>query len=250
MIENNFVEQQGVGDRADRRTEKRFLRAAKRRAFSIVELLSVMAVISVISGLAVVGVQGGSTGTALETGSRKVAQYLELARSEAIRRHAVVRFVAAREWAQRDDATLRRFSLWAWDAEAEIFTPITPWEELPTGTVFEPELPEYTRNSEYAAADPSSVRAESVLGESFAGRAAWLIAEDQHTISARYVEFLPAGNARIPGASTRKAAFVVAQGYLDDAGALRYRPSTENGPANWAQVNLDTLSGNVRIYRP
>jgi prepilin-type N-terminal cleavage/methylation domain-containing protein len=85
-------------------------RPFSQRAFSFIELLSVMAVISVVSGFAVVSVNGGSTGTALETGSRKVAQYLELARSEAISRHAVVRFVAAREWAHRDDATLRRFS--------------------------------------------------------------------------------------------------------------------------------------------
>lgn len=229
----------------------RLRQSIKRRAFSFVELLSVMAVISVVSGLAVVGVNGGSAGTALETGGRKVAQYLELARSEAIRRHAVVRFVAAREWAHRDDATLRRFSLWAWDAEAEVFTPITPWEELPVGTVFEPELPDYTRNSSYAEADPSTVRADCILADSFAKRAGWEIEDQLSTISSRYVEFLPSGNARIPGASTRKAAFVVTQGYIDpDDGTLHYRPTTPDGPKNWAQVNVDTLTGNVRFYRP
>ncbi len=250
MIDIKIAEQQAVLTRGRANDRERARRPFEQRAFSFVELLSVMAVISVISGLAVVGVNGGSAGTALETGSRKVAQYLELARSESIRRHAVVRFVAAREWAQRDDATLRRFSLWAWDAEAESFTPITPWEELPVGTIFETQLPEYTRLSTYAESDPSTVRADCILADSFAERAGWEIEDSAGAISSRFVEFLPSGNMRIPGATTRKAAFVVTQGYIAEDGTLHYRPTTPDGPKNWAQVNVDALTGNVRVYRP
>jgi hypothetical protein len=147
-------------------------------------------------------------------------------------------------------AVSARFSLWAWDAEAEVFTPITPWEELPVGTVFEPQLPDYTRNSAYAEADPSTVRADCILADTFSKRAEWVIDDAPNEISSRYVEFLPSGNVRIPGASTRKAAFVVTQGFVDERGELQHRPTTSNGPANWAQVNVDTLTGNVRVYRP
>lgn len=221
-----------------------------KRAFSMVELMAVMAVISVVSGFAVVGVNNGTGPANLDTASRKVAQYMQLARSEAITRHTVVRFMVAREWSAKEDATLRRFSLWAWNPEVEVFTPITPWEELPVGLIFEPELPSYANASDYAAADPSSVRVDYVLDHKFAERASFVAVDGQGEISTRFIEFLPSGNARIPGAGTRRAAFVLTQGFLTPQGDLHYQPRTQTGPANWAQVNLDLLTGNARIYRP
>ena len=59
----------------------------KLAGFSLVELISVVALVSVISGFAVVGVNTGAGGTNLETGARKVANLLHLARSQAISRN-------------------------------------------------------------------------------------------------------------------------------------------------------------------
>ena len=42
---------------------------------------------------------------------------------------------------------------------------------------------------------------------------------------------------------------VVINGYIDSAGGgdIIY---TDEGAKNWAQFNVDTLTGRVRIYRP
>jgi hypothetical protein len=216
----------------------------------MVELIAVVAVISVVSGFAVVGVNGGAGGSNLDAGARKVANSLVLARSEAISRHTVVRFVVAHDWAGKDDASLRRFSLWAWDADAAQFFPISKWEELATGLIMEPGLPDYVRESEYAESDPAAVRAECVLDVRHAESAAFIQEGDHGSISTRYIEFMPSGNVRIPGGGGRRATYVVTQGYQQPTGELLYTPRGEHGPADWAQVNVDTLTGNVRIYQP
>ena len=219
------------------------------RGFSLVELLAVVAMMSLLLGLTVPAVRSIS-GSSLNVGVRKVADLLNLARSEAIARHSVVRFAVVTDWPGKPEAALRKASLWNWDPELEQFVPLSDWEELPEGLTFESYLPEYIKRADYASADGSTVRGDSVLDPGFSQAAEFTIPSPDGTITARFVEFLPSGNAKIPGGNARRAIFVTVPGFTSENGELTYTVASDGVPTTWAQVNLDTLTGRVQVLQP
>jgi hypothetical protein len=221
-----------------------------RVAFSLIEVLAVLAVVTVITGLSVPAINGINGGNTLSTSAAKMAGLMSVARNEAISRHTVVRFVVAREWQNKQAANLRRVSLWAWDAEIEQYVPLTPWEDLPEGIVMEPQLPDYVKNSRYANDDRASVHGDYVLEPRFDEIAEFNPGTEDEPVDARYIEFTPSGNLRVPGGKARNAIFVMTNGVATEEGTLRYTKRAENGPANWAQFNVDSLTGRVRVYQP
>ncbi len=239
---------------------------AARRAFSLVEVIAVVSVMTVLAGLTAPAMKGLTGSNTLDSGVRKVAGLLSLARNEAIARHTVVRFVVATNWPGKTDANLRRVSLWAWDAHRESdgttdrddlnhYTPLTGWEELPVGVALDPvgaQSPAgaYLQTASYAVADATSVRGDYLLDPNFAAQE-FAAGTGGEQITTRFIEFLPSGNLRIPGGNARQAILVATQGYQKAGGSLTYTTNSGNGqPANWAQVNVDSLTGRVRIYRP
>jgi prepilin-type N-terminal cleavage/methylation domain-containing protein len=220
------------------------------RGFSLVELLAVIAMISVLLGLTVPAVRGFTSSSSLNTGVRKMADLLNLARSEAIARHSVVRFAVVTDWPGKPEAALRKASLWNWDPELEQFVQLTNWEELPQGLTFETYLPEYIKGADYASVDGSTVRGDSVLDPEFSGAAEFSIPSPDGTITARFVEFLPSGNARIPGGNARRAIFVTVPAFASGDGELTYTAASDGQPTTWAQVNLDTLTGRIQVLQP
>jgi prepilin-type N-terminal cleavage/methylation domain-containing protein len=236
-----------------------------RSGFSVLELLTVMALISIISGFVVPALKGIVSGNAVDIGASEFSDLLGLARSEAITQHTIVRFVVATSWPGQDaDADLRRASLWSWHSDPNspvggYFLQFTPWQELPIGVILEPGIPFYLQPSQtshplpqYAQADASTVHGSCVLDATFASSANFDAATIQGTISTRYIEFLPSGSARIPvnsGPPATRAVYVLAQGYAENGNVIR--TSQSNGyPSNWAQINVDTLTGRARVFRP
>jgi hypothetical protein len=215
----------------------------------MIELLTVMGLISVLAGVSLPAIKGVTGSRSLSTGAAELAGWLNTARSEAIARHTVVRFMIARQWDSRTNANLRRLSLWAWDAEAQNFFPISKWEELPEGIILEPKVPDYLANAAYAQADPSVVRGDSVLTESF--RTAEFAAGTQaEPLSARYIEFLPSGTARVPGSSARRLIYVATPGFQRGGEIVHTTNAGDGRPTDWAQINVDTFTGRARVYLP
>lgn len=230
----------------------RSIRRARSLGFSLIELLAVVSVISVLAGLGVPAIKGLTGSNGLNTGARKIADWMNVARSEAISRHTRVRFAVAREWKAsegREDSSLRKISLWAWDGEVEQYLPLKKWEELPVGVVVEPVLPNYIEQAAYAKDDRSSVRGDCVLDERF-DQAEFDAGTGRETVTARFIEFLPSGSMRIPGGVARQAIFVATQGFSNPDGSLTYTSRAGEGPATWAQINVDSLTGRIRVYRP
>lgn len=227
------------------------LSAARQAAgFSLVEMLAVIAVISVVAGFFVPAVKGLTGGNTVDTGAAELRGLLTLARSEAIAQHTIVRFVIATDWSgQETDADLRRVSLWSWHADTQCFLQLTAWQELPVGLLLEPGVPTYIGSARYAN-DPSTVHGDGVLGPGFADAAGFIASTNAGTIYTRYIEFLPTGSARIPGGSTTQAIFVATQGYTDANQQITYTSRANGQPTNWAQINVDTLTGRAQIYRP
>ena len=48
----------------------------------------------------------------------------------------------------------------------------------------------------------------------------------------------------------RRAIFVATQGFADPGQPITYTSQANGRPANWAQVNVDTLTGRARVYQP
>ncbi len=209
-----------------------------------------MAIVTLLAGISVPAVKGVNGANTVAVGAGKLSGLLTLARSEAIAQHTIVRFVVAENWNGQTDANCRRMSLWAWRADIGSFAPLTNWEELPVGVIIERELPAYIRAAQYATDDASTVRGSSVLDESSASTAEFAAGTGQDAISTRFIEFLPSGSARIPGSAERRAIFVATQGFANPDQRLTYTSQANGQPNNWAQVNVDTLTGRVHVYRP
>jgi prepilin-type N-terminal cleavage/methylation domain-containing protein len=223
----------------------------RRAAFSLVEMTTVMAVITVIAGIAFPAVKGITGANAMDVGAGKLGSLMTLARSEAIARHTIVRFVVATDWPGRgSDASFRRMSLWSWQPDTATYGQLTNWDELPDGVIIERTLPDYIRGASYAAADATTVRGSYILDESQSADASLTVDTGDGPITGRFIEFLPSGAARIPGSPDRRAIFVATQGFGNSDKHIVYTSQSNNRPANWAQVNVDALTGRVHIYRP
>jgi len=213
--------------------------------------MAVMAIISIAAGFVTPAFKGIVNGSSLDSGASRLAGLLNQARNEAIAQHTVVRFAVATAWPDATaEGNLRRVSLWALDPESGRYLQIGKWEELPIGFVLEKEIPDYVRSATYALNDTSSVRGSCVLTDDASVDASFTAESTLGNIPTRYIDFLPNGSARIPGSSDRQAIFVATNGFADASNRIT-RTSQSNGRAtNWAQLNVDSLTGRTHIYRP
>lgn len=210
----------------------------------MIEMLTTISLLAVVSAITVPALQGVNSANSLSVAAREFSNLLSQARSEAIARHNVVR-VAVETYNETSNVALRRASLWEWNEEEQKFVQFTPWQNLTEGLVFENSAPEYIRNAAYAQADGSSIRGDFVL-DPYSSLAASFNPDDIPG-KTRVIEFLPSGSARVPGAHGRNVIYVIAPGFANGSGDI-FR--NENEVHNWAQINVDTLTGRVRIYRP
>ena len=194
----------------------------------------VLAVLSVVTGIGAMSLTS-LRATSLSTATRQFADFVSLCRSQAIARHTAVR-VGIVVSADEDDeqSEFRRYSAWAWDKRSKNFEQLTEWRSLSGDLVFEPEFPDYLKESEHAKADVSSVRGDYVLES---GEDQMALGENE---AIRYFDFSPAGRASQDAGDLRNLIIVVRPGEAE----------TEFLGGNWSQFNIDTLTGRVRIYRP
>lgn len=225
---------------------RKSLRCRLAGGYTMVEMLAVISVVAVLSGISIPAMQSPTAAVSLSTSAREFSNLISLARSEAIARHTVIRFAVANDVKDGSNTQMRKASLWEWNDESQKYVQLTAWQKLPEGVAVEPELPEYIRSASYAQADGASVRGAYVTEES--GDTPFTTPDGDTRMS--YIEFLPSGTARVADRSdrNRNAIFVLAPASVNPDGSLLYHQGRE--AANWAQVNVDTLTGRVRLYRP
>jgi prepilin-type N-terminal cleavage/methylation domain-containing protein len=224
--------------------------SSRRAGFSLIELMAVMTLITLAAGFVVPAVKGVTSSNTVNSGASKLQGLLNLARSEAIAQHTIVRFVVATDWPTAgEEGGFRRVSLWTWQPDSGRYLQLGKWEELPVGLVIENSLPDYVRTSSYAQADASTVRGTCVLSEDSGTDASFTAESTIGNIPTRYIEFLPSGSARIPGSPDRRAIFVTAPGFVT-GNKITHTEQSNGNSTNWAQVNVDTLTGRAQIYRP
>ena len=170
-------------------TVLRAFRASTSAAFSMIELMGVMAVITVLAGVSVPAMKGVNGGNSVEAGASKISGLLTLARNESIAQHTIFRFVVATDWAGKGgaDSNLRKMSLWIWRSESASYEPLTKWEELPLGVIMEKTIPAYVLDSQYAREDKSTTRGSCVFDDGFAQTATFAAVTTTEPISGLFV---------------------------------------------------------------
>lgn len=199
------------------------LPCTSRRGFSIVELLTVVAIIAVLSTLVGVGT-GSKPSRQLESTGLKVANILELARQNSMSRDAMTAVVlttigspqvAVFELRPRIDGAALTSADWI---------QVGRWEVLPDGIVVDKD----TFADGAAAATPAPpvprLKGQTVKPEEFS-----------------YATFLPSG--RLADSNSATLRFAAGQG------GSAFQTASDGDPVNYFKLTVISATGRVKIDR-
>lgn len=211
--------------------------------FTLIELLAVIAIMGIILTAGVLSLHGLMKSAALSTGTRQVANTLNLARQYAIthRTYTRVVFPCARSWNSMNPASAATNNLAPWYLSysvmartnanldpvfaTEQYIYISKWEQLPVGTVFSTgldTLPWATTPPNYLLPFPTNVISRNFL----------------NTATLSYVQFDPTG-----AASGGDRSFTIWEGYITN-GIPAFTTA-----ANVGTISVDGIIGRVRLAR-
>ncbi len=110
------------------------------RAFSLIELLVVVAIVGILSALSITAIQGIRSGRALHQAGDLVLDQLALARQSALSRNARVRWmlISVPDNRNNDPAGFRRMQSEIFDAGARAWKPLGRSVVLPMAVVADP----------------------------------------------------------------------------------------------------------------
>jgi type II secretory pathway pseudopilin PulG len=204
------------------------LRQQSERAFSLLELMVVIAIMILIAGFTIPALTGLSGGDNLSTGGRVVSNLLTVARSEAINRRSPVRFEIATSWPSDPAQAYRRIALVQHDPVTGSDTQLTGWQTLPNGVIVKDRTPPPSSGKYFIAA--STDQSPKL---SFGGQA----------INSRYLEFTPSGAPNIDPASAPVGVCVV-EGYVSGGSNFQILST------NYYEIDIDALTGKSLVKRP
>ena len=220
-------------------SDPRRQRGRHSEAYSLLEILTVIAVIGLVAGLTTLAT-GLLTATSMTASTRNFADFLNLCRSQAISDHTAIRVGVVIQSNRNREAEYRAYAAWRWDKRSRDFVQLTQWKSISSDLAFESEFPHHLRESLHAQRDASSIRGDYVF--SIPKGKNQFAAEDANGNLVRlvFVQFNPSGRVEAPGGDQRNLIF-----------AMRYRATARKQSSdNWSQINLDTLTGRYRVYRP
>jgi prepilin-type N-terminal cleavage/methylation domain-containing protein len=218
--------------------------SARRQAFSLVELLTVVAIMAVVMGLVAVGVSGMQR-PGLQTAAAQVSSGLSLARQLAITRNTTAAFIVATT-TNGAGMPAEPFKYWSVASSNRGLTTWTlrkDWEKLPDGAVFVESL-----GSGYNTITPNPYPAGMAVGQpsapaSFANRMTFTVQAGASTVSfTNFPAILYNGDG---SASGNAVAVRLADGAVNASGQVILRSTNR-----YYFVETDATVGRIRVRAP
>ncbi len=207
------------------------------RAFTLVELLMVIAIIGVIASVVTVSIGGSTSAASISTGGSRLAGFLESARENAVLKRqptAVAMLSANGEAAGRVFISLQYIP--ASGSTAATWKPVSSWELLPNGVVSKLDDADYDVNLPRAFS-PGTTPAVSPALPSLTYKAKAYAPKTDYG----YLVFLPSGSLyQSPGCSVKLVAGVAESSGVSYIG---------NG-ANYLKIIINDATGRVKVVRP
>ncbi|MEM0895860.1 MAG: prepilin-type N-terminal cleavage/methylation domain-containing protein [Verrucomicrobiota bacterium] len=221
-----------------------------RRAFTLLELLIVVMVVGMLITISIPAVTALTTSSGMNTSARKVSNLIELARSRAISGNTLTRFGIATTWPKNDTEAYKKCAIWEWDRETLDFKQIQSWETMPGAVYFEPSGDaNYISAGRYAEENRSTINGDFLLSPDESD-SEFDVDVDGSTVSVRFIDFKANGRLKRLDATGRNVILLLVNGVLEGGTSMTYLEAKGGTPTNWAQINIDRLTGRPRIYRP
>ena len=248
-------------------SQRKFFRARPEFAgFTLVELLVVMALMVIMVGLVAPAVNNIGQANSLSGGGRLVGNLLTIARSEAINQRTRVQLrIVTKLQSGTDDLSVhyRKMSLWklAQSGASGSYVPISKWETLPDGVLFEPSLNPLTKSApSYVFASGTSTFGTYFLNTNTLNNPNPSSGSTPVTIGAGnynyvWIEFSPTGGTTMPIPPSTVSLLLV-EGIMPSTAATtptytsKGKVSGSAAITNWLQVSINCLTGTTKIKRP
>lgn len=200
--------------------------AQKRRAFSLIEILGVVAIMSCLMAMIVPAMQSISRAGNLNRAGNLVVDLGNQARQNSVSKGAMTALIMVNDSAHAD-WNYRLFMLAECLPGGQTWKAVTPWFPLPDGVVVDPSQSSF-----------SSPSAATPIGT--------LIRNGQNIADSQYVcqIYLPDGRLMVNGGTAPNLRMV--EGELNN-GALAY---ARKGGANYYDVTFNLFTGIPKVERP
>lgn len=211
------------------------------RAFSLIELISVMVIIAIIMAFVVPAVTGLGRSTALVTGGNTVTNLANLARQTAVTKNSMTALVMLGK--QGTAADFRAFIVLEYAAGAGGWLPVTAWQTLPDGIVVDIDDPANCTFYEssppafpFLAGPPVQKNPPVTYGDAQVAPSAY---------AARI--YLPNGGLQYP---EKRAQIRVIEGFAQGSQIVRTHPGAPGQAANYYDIAIIGATGMTKVSRP
>jgi prepilin-type N-terminal cleavage/methylation domain-containing protein len=225
-------------------------------AFSLVELMVVLAIIGVLASLATFGLASLTKADQVETAGGLISSMLTQARSEAISRGRLVQLRIATSWGNDSSMNYRKLSIWVHPLpddpvqppanSTDQFVQISQWKVLPQGVIVECSADPTSTTPPYVfASSPGTYFLNANLGNTISS----VPVSGGTTANFAWIQFGPTGAVSFPSQTGIADAYMlVTGGYIPSSGSTPvYSPA--NHP-DWIEAQIACLTGRVAIVRP
>lgn len=200
------------------------------KAFSLVELLTVIALISLLAGLAIPAISSLGKASSLGTAGNQLAALIDQGRQNSMSKNVMTALILMTD--QGTESDYRAATLLEYDAEetAPQWKPVTKWANLPLGVVFDQSSTFFANSASPLPFVSPVVNYRGTSVNRYAARV-----------------FLPSGGLTTPA---NPAQIQLVEGVAQNGRVTLTRPDPSGKAANYYSISIVGATGRIKIDRP